>query len=303
MRSFAILAVSVAPIAALIACKANTDDTGFGDVGGSDQGGGAVTSTSGDGGFNFGGTGPGVGGGANNCDSTNTEDKDKDGWTKADGDCNDCDANVNPGAVEVVAQPDMDGGVPPAADEDCDGMTDNVAQCDEALAIDEMDPMQAVKAVDLCKQAVGPKEWGVVSAKWVLPDGSPDNGNPNFHLGHGVLSAFGTNVNVQGGKKMLALSSGTARQPTDPGYMDVGGFDKMYTSGSPQGFPKESPACPGSLTGQPHDGTALEVVIRVPSNAKGFSFDFDFFTYEWPGWVCSTYNDFFVALLTPISMG
>ena len=48
-------------------------------------------------------------------------------------------------------------------------------------------------------------------------------------------------MNVQAGKKMLALSSGTARQPTDPGYQDVSGFDKGYTSASPQGFPKESP--------------------------------------------------------------
>jgi hypothetical protein len=47
----------------------------------------------------------------------------------------------------------------------------------------------------------------------------------------------------------------------------------------------------------------LEVVLVAPTNAKGFSFNFDFFTYEWPGFVCSMYNDFFVALLLPFPMG
>jgi hypothetical protein len=99
------------------------------------------------------------------------------------------------------------------------------------------------------------------------------------------------------------LSSGTARAPTDPGYKDVGGYDKQYTGGHPLGFPKESPACPGSITGVLHDGTGVEITLRVPSNAKGFSFDFNFYTYEWPSYVCSQYNDFFVALLAPIPTG
>jgi hypothetical protein len=83
----------------------------------------------------------------------------------------------------------------------------------------------------------------------------------------------------------------------------VSGFNKGYTCGSPVGFPKESPACPGIITGQPHDGVGLEVELVAPTNAHGFSFSFNFFTYEWPAWVCSTYNDFFVALLMPFPMG
>ena len=75
---------------------------------------------------------------------------------------------------------------------------------------------------------------------------------------------------------MPGLSSGSARQPTDPGYHDVGGFDKGFQGGHPQGFPKESPACPGVITGTPHDGAALEVTLRTPANAQGFSFDFNF---------------------------
>ena len=103
----------------------------------------------------------------------------------------------------------------------------------------------------------------------------------------------------QEGAKVLALSSGTARQPNDPGYDSPGGHDKMYTTGSPPGYPKESPSCPGVTTGEPHDSAGLRVVIKTPTNAKSLSFNLDFYTYEFPNYICSQFNDFFVAMLTP----
>jgi hypothetical protein len=245
-------------------------------------------------------------GGSAACVVTDPDaDMDNDGWTPAQGDCNDCDPNVNPGAIDTITA--VDGGTI-LGDEDCDGTPGEVPQpCDDGLAVDEPDPMNGAKAVELCTPLTDPRKWGLKSAKWVLPDGSPPPatapGSTNFPLGFGLLSTFGPNVKVQGGKRMLALSSGSARQPTDPGYHNVSGFDKGYTSNSPMGYPKESPACPGIITGDPHDGVGLEVVLVAPTNAHGFSFSFDFFTYEWPKWVCSTYNDFFVALLSPVPAG
>jgi hypothetical protein len=118
-----------------------------------------------------------------------------------------------------------------------------------------------------------------------------------------MLSGFGPNVSVRHGERMLALSSGTARQPTDPGYQSVNGFAKGYQSGHPFGFPKESPSCPGTLTGTPNDSAGVEITIRTPQNAHGIKFDFDFYTFEWPGYVCSQFNDFFVALLEPFPEG
>ena len=82
-----------------------------------------------------------------------------------------------------------------------------------------------------------------------------------------LVAGFGPNVAPKHGARMLGLSSGAARQPSDPGYQSPGGFNKGYTSAHPQGFPKESPACPGPITGQPHDSAALELQIRVPTNA------------------------------------
>ena len=298
--------------ALLMACSAGGSSAVF-NTGGSSgtqsttAGGGGKSSTTGMGGDDIGFDGglSGSGGaGPVTCNSAPGDDMDKDGYKAGADDCNDCDPNVNPGAIEVIAVADGDGGIPAPVDEDCDGKIDNVEPlCDVGLDVADSDPMAGAKAVDLCHVAVGPKDWGVVSAKWVMADGSASPGNPNFDLGHGMLSGFGPNVKVQHGGRMLGLSSGTARQPTDPGYMSVGGFDKQYTGNHPQGFPKESPACPGTKTGTPHDPTGLEVTVRAPSNAHGFSFNFNFFTYEWPGFICSQFNDFFVAILSPIPMG
>jgi hypothetical protein len=117
-------------------------------------------------------------------------------------------------------------------------------------------------------------------------------------LGHGNLAQLGGNT-PQEGKRMLGISSGTARDPNDPGYQNVDGFDKGYLCGAPAGYPKESPACPGTVTGPPQDGMALLLTIRVPTNAKSFSFNENFFTFEYPNYICSMYNDFFVAMMTP----
>lgn len=304
--SLAVVAAGLVPAIA-VGCSADGDGSGFTD----NSGPASSSASSGNGGA--GGTGEaqsssvaitvGVGGqggsgGEITCDPLGPDDDvDQDGYTPNQGDCHDCDKNVNPNAVEVPTEDGKD-----VYDEDCDNQEDEVEPtCDTGLAIDELDPIVALQALELCKVSSGPGDWGVKSAKWTLADGSdpPSFALENYHLGHGILPEFGANVKVRRGDNMLAISSGTARQPNDAGYQTVGGFNKGFNSIPPEGFPKDSSACPGVITGQPYDAAAIEVELRVPSNAQGFSFDFDFFTYEWPGYVCSQFNDFFVALLMP----
>jgi hypothetical protein len=98
---------------------------------------------------------------------------------------------------------------------------------------------------------------------------------------------------------MLALSTGTARDAADPDYIDPSGYDAGYACGTPAGFPMETPACPGVITGQAHDGIALKLDISVPPGANGFSFKMKLYTYEFPQYICSTYIDFFVVILDP----
>ena len=71
------------------------------------------------------------------------------------------------------------------------------------------------------------------------------------------------------------------------------------TSAAPDGFPIESPACPGVITGAVNDPAALELRIRVPTNAKSFKFNLNFYTFEFPEYICSQFNDFFVTLMDP----
>jgi hypothetical protein len=240
------------------------------------------------------------------CDSGENDDADKDGFTPKQGDCNDCDANKNPNAVEIIGGDDGGGagGYVPS-DENCDGNVDEAPMpCDAGLALDSTNAMDQARAIGLCKESKGPNDWGVVSAQWTNLDQTLPPTSPNYPLGHGILTAFGPNVKVQEGIKMLALSSGTARQPTDPDYQHVGGFNKGYTTPQPIGqFPKESAACPMATTGKANDGASVTLKLRTPSNAQGFRFNFNFFTYEWPVFVCSTFNDFFVAMLDPVPMG
>ena len=61
-------------------------------------------------------------------------------------------------------------------------------------------------------------------------------------IGYGVLTSFGTNVLPLEGSKLLAISTGAARTPLDPGY--VPDLNKLYTHNFPIGFPNAPPGCP-----------------------------------------------------------
>jgi hypothetical protein len=65
---------------------------------------------------------------------------------------------------------------------------------------------------------------------------------------------------------------------------------------APPGYPKGSTACP-QMAGVVQDAISLTLQIKVPLNAQGFQFDFDFFSGEWPEYVCTPFNDSFVAWL------
>src|SRR6185295_9399657 len=134
--------------------------------GGSGGGGqaGASSSSTGDGGdlgIDGGMTDSGSGGGPPTCNPGGpNDDVDKDGFTPMQGDCDDCDPNSNPNAVEVIA---TDGSTP--KDENCNGTVDEVdPPCDDNFVVDDIDPLDAVRSVDLCKMSTGVADWGIVDA-------------------------------------------------------------------------------------------------------------------------------------------
>lgn len=211
-----------------------------------------------------------------------------DGFSPADGDCEDNSPQINPGAYDFPGN---------GHDEDCQG-GDALAAEDlcEGAAIDSADPMDAARAIGLCRTTtMDSKRWGVISARYVQADGI---GKLLDQKQTGLLPSLGA-VKPRAGAAMLALSSGVARAPDQPGYTEDCDVFSEQEGSAPPGYPKESPACPDAQPGGVYDSAALELKIRVPTNAKSFAFDSNFFTYEYPMFICKSYNDFFVAMLDP----
>lgn len=141
------------------------------------------------------------------CDSAKDEDRDGDGFTGEQGDCNDCDANVNPAAVDVPTERDASGNLLAQVDEDCSGVPDDNIVCDEKdVFIHETDPKKAARVIDICKEAVGPS-WGLVSSKYVRANGA--DSTPGKQTG--LVDSFGSQLKPRWGGHMLALSTGRAR--------------------------------------------------------------------------------------------
>jgi hypothetical protein len=212
-------------------------------------------------------------------------DADGDGFPGAR-DCNDCSPQINPGAFDFPGN---------GFDEDCEGgdATADALECDRALAMASSAGEDAARAMGLCRfvdESSG--QWGVVSARFVGADGS---GAPASMDQIGLLPSLGAIAPQQGGA-VLALSSGVARAPGQPGYTDQCDIMRDSASGYPPGYPTPSPACPGVVGGAPYDSAALELRIRVPTNARSLSFLSAFFTYEYPEFICDEFNDFFVVL-------
>jgi hypothetical protein len=250
-----------------------------------------------------------------NCDGHVDADLDNDGFTTEEGDCDDDAPSVNPWAKEACndgvdndcngfvdgAEPDKDGDgfgpcsgdcndanllIGPASVEDptdgvdnnCNGQIDEVQGGCDCLGEEPGEPLteRMARAIGLCNRpgilemslegsdrAYGVfEEWGAL-----FPRTSADaSGLPAENCRFGILSSGPTkNPQPQDGDMDLYIS---AQDPApQPDGADV------------------------------HDLTQFHVRLKVPGNATGFSFDFIFFSVEYPEFVCSQFNDTFYALV------
>jgi len=206
-------------------------------------------------------------------------DNDLDGYVFSD-DCDDRQPSVNPGAIEVAED---------GVDNDCDGMVDQQIYCDESLPIGAMDAKQLARSMGICREtsasAAGKnKTWGLISASLLRLDGSTIQ-LPTVQAG--ILPAFGPSVPPLEGKSLLAISTGTARLPGQAGYQT--GYSTGHVTSAPSNEVRNQPPC-SFVSSVAADSIVLSLMLRVPTNAHGIRLGFNFFTSEFPKYVCE-YND------------
>ncbi len=179
-------------------------------------------------------------------------------------------------------------------DDDGDGIIDNPpGTCDTGLPTASPTATQFSKAIGICPGKGD--TWGVTSATYTQGVGS--TAAPMAQQ-YGTTANFGTNVPARQGSVLGILSSGVAAAQDCNGGQFKGNVCSTTGAGMPPtGYPKSAnPACPISPTA--NDVVDVVLKIQVPANAKGFTFDFNFYSGEWPEWVCTSFNDTFVAWLT-----
>ena len=248
-----------------------------------------------------------------NCDGQVDEnpDFDNDGWGACDNDCcdqvsPDCSTPdlVNPGAFEVDGND---------VDDDCDGQVDNpVPLCDGGLASNSNNAADYARAIDLCQFTVEnpplpSRIWGVIDTDLRRAN---DTGAPNANS-RSIRSSFGQNNVAQNGNNFAVMSSGYAaapgqNNPAHNGWEPGNNMTGQEVSAPPDWlalnpgntFPN-APGCSISNDTTAYDSVMLKLRVRVPTNANSFSAKMYFLSAEYPEYVCTAFNDFFVTLVDP----
>ncbi|MBK6695565.1 MAG: choice-of-anchor L domain-containing protein [Myxococcales bacterium] len=182
-------------------------------------------------------------------------------------------------------------------DDDADGKVDNAPACDASLPV-EGTAAHFAQALGVCQMADA-QRWGLIAAEYTGSYGSSLPPNPQQH---GILSKFGSTLKPRQGGALGVLSSGFAREFNGSA---TGAFQEGATMAgpgkAPPGYPKPAAGC--QIDTAVNDVVSLKLRIKAPANARGVAFDFNFMSGEWPQWVCSRYNDAFVAMLTSSASG
>jgi hypothetical protein len=267
------------------------------------------------------------------CDGfiDNVPDIDGDGWTLCDGDC--CEVPgpgctnpklVNPGAYEVVGD---------GVDNDCDPSTSDTApptSCATAQKFAGVSGADVAAAMELCQTTtlnppLAQKRWGLISATQLFANGAVPNAaeiDTMQNLQTAVMTKFGTGGIVPTkGATMAAISTGTTRAPGDPSWVTPAPGTSFaavpgHSTNVSIAFPGAGPlatylaahgggllpgrcgttACPVGIGA--NDSIDIQLQIRVPTNAQGFSYDFRFFSSEYWNYQCTNFNDYYLAMLT-----
>jgi hypothetical protein len=267
------------------------------------------------------------------CNSATT-DCDQDGWLVSEGDCCDkpglCGAEpikVNPGAIEVEGN---------GIDDNCNAKvdlfdTEDTVDCDTGLASNSSIATDYVKALGICRLTTEApalkkdKTWGLISSSILRADGSAlaDVRARSIRTGFGSVNPAKTD-----GASIVVLSSGIAADGTQTNPGPNGGaptnsnvstthtpssavsisscvsadcIDDWFATPNPplknaNELP-DSPGCNAASFSTANDSVMLKLRMRAPTNTRAFSFNSYFLSAEYPEFVCTSFNDQFIALV------
>jgi hypothetical protein len=186
-------------------------------------------------------------------------------------------------------------------DDDADGTVDNVVTCDSALAGDGS-PEDFARSMGICQTSAA-NGYGLVSAVFTRGHGRTDAPKAQQH---GILPKFGNVLRPREGQQLGVLSTGFAQEfDGSPGAQfgsDSSGVDWFNSRNNPgngtapPGYPKPASGCP--IASEVNDVIDLRLQLKAPANATGIKFDFNFHSGEWPVFICSQFNDGFIAYLS-----
>lgn len=189
-------------------------------------------------------------------------------------------------------------------DDDDDGKVDNPPACDSSLP-QNGGAEDFARALGICTKA-SEKGYGLVSAKFSRGYASSRDGNAEQH---GILPKFGNVIKPREGASLGVLSTGFAQEydgsngtgfggeAYDPssGRITPNGKDWETEDRVPPGFPKAASGC--EQASDTHDIITVKLELKAPPNVSGIQFDFNFYSGEWPAYICSPFNDGFIAYL------
>ncbi len=202
-------------------------------------------------------------------------------------DCNDDDPLIGPYAIEVPGD---------GVDNNCDGQVDEAAAapCDTlALGSSAADFAKAIGICPLPPNQAFPSGVDLVkSAEFMSAPGAYAPAQARA-----IRTGFGSQGTPRQGSKMALISTGDAKDTNDdPFYTPQPGQDFQVSTPHPLYSPPRC-ATPDTVP-DANDMTELRLQIRVPQNANSLSFQFNFFSAEYPEFVCTEFNDRFIAILS-----
>lgn len=176
-------------------------------------------------------------------------------------------------------------------DNDDDGEVDNPPTCDGKAGASSASDF--ARAMGICATA-DEDGYGLVEAEFTTGYGSSMRPNEEQH---GVLPRFGSKTRPTEGKKLGVLSTGVADEFNGAPGRPFTDSQEWQSGGTlPPGYPKAAAGC--EQDDSINDAISVRLKLKAPKNATGFKFDFNFHSSEWPRFICSTFNDGFIAYLT-----